>query len=182
MLALEIVTEQGFNEKDNKFVPLSSVRVEFEHSLVSLSKWESKHKKPFLSRDPKHKKTKEETLDYLRCMIINDVPPEIINYTTKAQGEIINNYIADPMTATWFADDKTPSRQTEIHTAEVLYYYMVTLGIPWEAQYWHINRLITLIKVISAKNAPPKKRSASEMAAERRALNEQRLRAFKAKG
>lgn len=143
-----------YDEVKNEFVYTKEQTLQLEHSLVSLSKWESKWHKPFLSPDDK---SSEEVIDYVKCMTITqNVKPEVYNYLTKGNLEDINNYIDNPMTATTFnSERKSPSR--EIITSEIIYYWMITLNIPFECQKWHLNRLLTLIKVCNIKSNPPKK-------------------------
>ena len=133
-----------------------------EHSLVSLSKWESKWHKPFLS---KKEKTDEELLDYVKCMTLNrNVDPEVYSRLTKANYDEIEKYIANPMTATTFSDNQNRKHNREIITAEIIYYWMVAQQIDFECQYWHLNRLITLVRVCNIKNAPNKKGGGSKAA------------------
>src|SRR5690242_5372433 len=166
-----------------KFVTTSAYKLELEHSLVSLSKWEQKFKKPFLSSEDK---TAEETLWYIReaMTLTPDVPPEIFNQLSNANIEQINEYINDKATATWFREDPNRPRNREIITAEIIYYWMLSLNISKEHEDWHLNRLITLIRTVSEKNQPPKKTartSQAELARQRSELNRQRLAAAQAK-
>lgn len=134
-----------------------------EHSLISLSKWESKWCKSFLfSKD----KTDEEVLDYVKCMTLTpNVNPEVYTRLTKSNLDDIEKYIGAPMTATTFSEDNTKKHKREVITAEIVYYWMVAANIPFEpCQRWHLNRLITLIRVCNIKNAPNKKRSGQETA------------------
>jgi hypothetical protein len=179
MLTITIPLSEGYDEAKGEFVNLESVTLELEHSLVSLSKWESKLEKPFLGKEDK---TSEEVLDYIRCMILNPkFSPEVISKLTSQNLDEINAYINAKMTATTFsAMHNKPSR--EIITAELLYYWMVTYQIPFECQHWHLNRLLTLIKVCSIKNSPPKKMSKRDAAAQQRALNQQRRAEAQSRG
>lgn len=155
-----------------EFLSAKEVRLTLEHSLLSLSKWEAKYHKPFLSKD---QKTSEETLDYIRFMTITQgVSPEVYYRLSSDNVRQIEEYIEDPMTATTVKEQK--GRTREIVTSELIYYWMIALGIPFECQKWHLNRLLMLIKVCSAKNAPQKKmgkgalmRRNSELNAARRA-------------
>ena len=141
--------------------------LQLEHSLVSISKWESKWHIPFL--DGKDK-TLEQIIDYVRCMTITqNVKPEVYNRLTEDNLKAINDYIENPMTATTFSDiNQRPSR--EIITSEIIYYWMVSFNIPFECQKWHLNKLLTLIKVCNIKNSPPKKMSRQEILSRNRAL------------
>lgn len=177
MLRLKVVTAEGFDDDAQKFVDASSVVLELEHSLLSLSKWESKWKVPFLGDQ---NKTDEQVLDYV-CMMNSsgEIPPEVLTHMGPEHFNAVNAYINDKMTATTFRD-KRETKNNEIITAELIYYWMIALGIPFECQEWHLNRLLTLIKVCNIKNAPKDKTVASGMtkasASDRRALNEQRRR------
>ncbi|MGB4293547.1 MAG: hypothetical protein WBJ37_11785, partial [Bacteroidales bacterium] len=147
MLQITIPAVELWDERKQEFVTTKEQTLQLEHSLVSISKWESKWCKPFLS---KQEKTSEETLDYIKCMTITqNVDPEVYNYLTNKNIEEINNYINAPMTATYFSDEKTSKTSREQVTAELIYYWMIALNIPFECQKWHLNRLLTLIKVCS---------------------------------
>lgn len=180
MLTIIVPGEDYFDDSTQKFVTQGDVTLELEHSLASLSKWESRWEKPFLSKDDK---TPEEILSYIEMMIVTpDYPPEIFTRLKDEHFNLVNDYINSKQTATWFSE--VPGEQTsrEIITAELIYYWMVTMRIPFECQYWHINRLLTLIRVINVKNAPAKKMSPAEIAARNRALNEQRRKELGTRG
>lgn len=172
MLVIDVPISEGFDEKKKEFVIIESFRLEMEHSLASLSKWECFFEKPFLGKD---EKTLEETMWYVRSMVMTpDVPPEIYSKLSQENLDAINGYIKAEMTATTFKEATNQRHSPEIITAELIYYWMVALNIWIECEHWHLNRLFALIKVCNLKNAPPKKMSRSEAAAERRALNNQR--------
>ena len=179
MLVLNLSPLEGFNESTNEFVTIPRGKLELEHSLVSLSKWESKWHKPFLGRD---EKSDEELLDYIRCMTLNDPDPSVYSSLRASEVRKINEYIDDPYTATTFRKNGKKSPSREIVTSELIYYWMVALNIPSEYQSWHLNRLITLIEVCNIKNAPPKKMSKSEIYSRNKAINEANRRRFHTKG
>jgi hypothetical protein len=179
MLRLIVAMTEDFNEEASEFVSSQTVVLELEHSLVSLSKWESKWELPFLGSQ---EKSNEHVLDYVRMMFSGDVFPEhLIAKLTENNFADINTYINARMSATWFSDEKTTSSR-EIITAELIYYWMIALGIPFECQDWHLNRLLTLIKVCNVKNAPKKKLTSREIGERQRSLNEQRRKEMNTKG
>ena len=173
-----------YDEQRGVFVNLNSkgATIQVEHSLVSLSKWESKWEKPFLS---KTEKTVEETIDYVRCMTITqNVNPEVYE-NLKYYPDIIkkvNKYIEAPMTATTFSENKNGKKSREIITAELIYYWMIALNVPFDCQKWHLNRLLTLIRVCEIKNQPPKKGSKRATASKYAALNAARRQQLNTKG
>lgn len=175
------LSNEGWDEENEVFVEPKKQTLQLEHSLISLSKWESKWCKPFLSRKPK---TNEEILDYIKFMTISsNVNPEVYNHLTLDNVRAINAYIDAPMTATTFYDDKNGKTSREIVTSELIYYWMIALQVPFEpCQKWHLNRLLTLIKVCNIKNSPPKKRSKKEIMSRNAALNAARRKQFNSKG
>lgn len=178
MLNIVVPDQEFFNEETQEFFTLKGQTLQLEHSLVSLSKWESKWNKPFLS---KNEKTLKETIDYIKCMTITqNVKPYIYNMLTNENILDINKYIDSPMTATTFNVQNTPSR--EIVTSEIIYYWMISLNIPLECQKWHLNRLLTLIRVCNLKNAPSKKMSKKEIMSRNAALNAARRKKLNTKG
>lgn len=166
--------EVGFKEDTQEFVDDFYV-VELEHSLASLSKWESIFEKPFLSSS---EKSGEELYGYIRCMLLTpNVPEEVLSRITQENVDEITTYLNAKMTATWFGET-TREKNREVVTAEIIYYWMISLSIPFECQYWHLSKLFTLIRVCSEKNAPPKELSQAEIAARNRALNEARKKQY----
>ena len=180
MLQIIIPTTEQWDEGKQEFVNTKERVLQLEHSLVSLSKWESKWCKPFLTKEPK---TIEETIDYARCMTITqNVDPEIFNYITNDNIRQINEYIDAPMTATTFSKEKGTVGHKEQITSEIIYYCMIALNIPFECQKWHLNRLLTLIRVCEIKNAPPKKMSKKDLMKRNAELNALRKKQLNSKG
>ena len=174
---------EEFNEETGEFtytIVSKEQTLQLEHSLVSLSKWESKWHKVFLS---KREKTYEETIDYIRCMTLTqNVDPEVYYRLNMTHIQEINEYIQNPMTATYFSNEEKNSNNGEQVTAELIYYWMIALNIPFECQKWHLNRLITLIRVCNVKNAPPKKMSRRETLSRNAALNAARRKQLNTRG
>lgn len=180
MLTIVVPGVEMYDEGTGEFVTKGDFTLELEHSLVSLSKWESKNEKPFLGRE---KKTTEETFDYIRCMVLTpNVPEEVFSKLTEENILAINDYIEAKMTATWFSDAPGAPKSRDVITAELIYYWMVVFQIPFECEHWHLNRLFTLIRVCNIKQSKPKKMSRSELAARNRELNAQRRAQLGSKG
>lgn len=181
MLEIVLPAVEGWDEEKEEFVDLlKEQRLQLEHSLVSVSKWESKWEKPFLAPGDK---TAEETLDYIKCMTITqNVKPETYNRLTKEHIDQIVKYIDAPMTATTFSKDVTSKASRELVTAEIIYYWMISLQIPQEYQKWHLNRLLTLIRVCNLKNQPPKKMSKRDIMSRNAQLNAMRRQQLGTKG
>lgn len=180
MLQITIPAAELFDESRNEFVSVKEQTLQLEHSLVSLYKWESKWCKPFLS---KQDKTPEEILDYIKCMTITqNVDPIVYNFLTRDNIIQINKYIEAPMTATTINEDKSVKGSREIVTAELIYYWMIALNIPFECQKWHLNRLLTLVKVCNIKNQPPKKKSKKDLLSRNAALNAARRKQYNTSG
>lgn len=176
-ITIIVPASEIFDDEKQEFISGKAQKLSLEHSLVSISKWESKWCKPFLSDE---EKSKEEIVDYIRCMTLTqNVDPSVYTRLTRDNYEQINAYISAPMTATWFnkrAHEGARGRnKKEVITSELIYYAMISYNIPFDpCQKWHINRLITLIRVAEIKNRPPKKMGAKNVAAQNRALNEAR--------
>ena len=180
MLQIVVPATEQWNELKQEFITTKEQKLQLEHSLISLSKWESKWCKPFLSKEDK---TLEETIDYIRCMTLTpNVNPDIYYCLSNENLREINQYIDAPMTATTFHERPGGTSNCEIITSELIYYWMIAQNIPFECQKWHINRLLTLIRVCNIKNAPAKKMSKREIMSQNAALNEARRKKLNTKG
>jgi hypothetical protein len=180
MLQITIPSVELWDEVNERFIKTKETSISLEHSLVSLSKWESKWCKPFLSKDTK---TTEEIIDYIRCMTLTqNTDPNVYNYLTKENIKQVQDYIDAPMTATTIHNDKNSPRSRETVTSELIYYWMIALNIPFECQKWHLNRLLTLVRVCNIKNRPTKKMSRSQLLSRNAALNAARRQQLNSKG
>ena len=180
MLRIEVpLTNENWDDEKEEFIEPECQTLQLEHSLVSLSKWESKWCKPFASSN----KTDEEILDYIKCMTITEnVDPDIYDHLSEDNVKAVKDYIDNPMTATTFGKDNKSQGSREIITSELIYYWMIASNIPFECQNWHLNRLLTLIRVCSVKSSPPKKLSKREIMSRNTALNAARKRQMNTKG
>lgn len=184
MLQLTIHIPERWNDQKQEFIPKEEKTVQLEHSLVSISKWESRWKKPFLS---KNNKSEEETLDYIRCMTVtNNINPDIYQYLSNSDIDAICAYIDEECTATtvnYFQKNKQTNQQV---TSELIYYRMISLGIPFECQKWHLSRLLKLIDIFNAMSQKTQKNKSTavtaEMLQERAALNRRRRAELHSKG
>lgn len=181
MFCLKIpICPEGWDETKEEFIQEKTVTLQMEHSLVSLSKWEAKWNKPFLSNP---NMTDEESIDYIKCMTVTkNVDPEVYDHLTKKNVDEIIAYINAPMTATTFNDKNEKKSKKEIVTSELLYYLMVAYNIPFECQKWHLNRLMTLIRICDIKNNPPKKKSKGEIMRNNAAINAARRAKMHSRG
>lgn len=181
MLRLTIpLGPETWDEEKNEFIQPKVQILQLEHSLVSISKWESKWCRPFLSDKGMNY---EESIDYIKCMTLTpNVNPEVYNYLTNENIELVKDYIGAPMTATTITEEKNKKGRGETVTSELIYYWMVALQIPFECQKWHLNRLMTLIKVCNIKNQPPKKRSKRDIMSRNAALNAARRKQLNSRG
>jgi len=179
MLTITIPKGEQFDDVNSVFIITNEQTLKLEHSLVSLAKWESKWNRPFLSNEAK---TYEESVDYIRCMTLTqNVKPEAYNFITEKNMRKVSEYIEAPMTATIFIEEKK-TKNKEIITAEIIYYWMIAMTVPMECQKWHLNRLLTLINVCNVKNQKPKKLSKNDLNARNRDLNAQRRKQLNTKG
>lgn len=180
MLKIKVEDGELFDEANYEFVSIKGTVLQLEHSLISLSKWESKWHKPFLNND---KKTVEEIIDYIRCMTISqNVNPLIYNVLSRKNIEAVEKYLADPMTATVVKKTQSRSKQ-RIITSELIYYWMVSFDIPFEpCEKWHLNRLLTLIDVCNIENSPKKKMRKGDIFKQNAQLNAARKKSLGTKG
>lgn len=180
MLQITVPGVELWDEGAQEFIYSKEQTLQLEHSLISLSKWESKWCKPYLD---KKEKTYEEIMDYIRCMTLTpNVKPEVYKCLTEDNMKDIENYINAPMTATYISEDKHGRGNREVVTSELIYYWMISLQIPIEFQKWHLNRLITLIRVCNIKNAPPKKMGKRAIMNRNTALNAARRKRLNSRG
>lgn len=181
MLKILVKGRELYDERTEQFIDSKDTVLQLEHSLVSLSKWESKWHKPFLN--DKEEKSDEEMIDYIRCMTITqNVDPAVYYALSVDNVNEIKAYMEDQMTATWFSDKNNQrSRQRQV-TAELIYYWMISLEIPFECQKWHLNKLLTLIRVCNIENAPKKKMKQSDILRQNAALNAKRKAAMNTRG
>ena len=180
MLKIIVPGNDFFDDSIQEFVTVGDLVVELEHSLVSLSKWESIYEKPFLAPG---EKSSEEILGYIKTMLINpEIPSDVFSRLSEDNLSKINEYIDAKMTATWFSEQRGQLKSQEIITSELIYYWMITFQIPIMCENWHLNRLFTLIRICNIKNAAPKKMSRSETAARNRELNAQNRARLGTKG
>jgi hypothetical protein len=174
MLEITVGAEEIYDEATETFGARGGVTLRLEHSLVSLSKWEAIHEKPFLDGKAK---TAEELLSYVECMLLDENPPgEILQQLSEENVQTINAYIEKKMTATWFSAVQPEARSQETPTAELIYYWMTLYNIDWEARFWHLNQLFTLIRICGLKQSKPKKMNRADAAKRQRELNERRKR------
>lgn len=181
MLRITVPATESWDEKTEEFVTTAKEQtLQLEHSLVSLSKWESNWCKPFLTKEGK---TYQETIDYIKCMTISpNVDDAVYDRLTRSNIEAINEYIEAPMTATTFNERTQKGGAKEQITSELIYYWMISLNIPMECQKWHLNRLLTLIRVCNIKNTPPRKMSKRDIMSQYASLNAARRSQMNSKG
>lgn len=172
MLTITIPATEAWDERIERFVKTPETTLVLQHSLVSLSKWEARFKKPFLSNE---KKSVDETYGYIQAMSESPIDVDVLRMMTEENLTAINEYIEDPQTATTIREAPGARRSRDIVTNELIYQWMWALQIPMEAQYWHLNRLFTAIRVVNEKNQKPKKMGRAEQLAQQRRLNAERL-------
>jgi len=184
MLQIVVPKQELFDESNDTFVQIPETQLKLEHSLLSISKWESKWCKPFLKVNDDDKLTSIEFLDYIRCMTLNanSISKDVYNALTYDNLNVIKNYMNSPMTASTVRDSRSANPyKREVVTSELIYYWMIAYQIPFECEKWHINRLIMLIKICNAKNNPTKM-SKRDIYAQNRQLNAARRKALHTKG
>lgn len=180
MLQIKIEGKEAWDEIRQQFVSVPDTVLTLEHSLISISKWESKWHVPFLSKD---KKTHEQIIDYIKCMTVTpNVKSDVYDFLTLGNISEVTKYIDDPMTASTVKEIGGPKRSREIVTSELIYYWMVSLEIPFECQKWHLNRLMMLIQICNAKNQPSKKMSKRSTMQQNAALNAARRQRAHSRG
>lgn len=171
MLELTIGGQEFYDEDTETFVTEPATILKLEHSLLSVSKWESKWKKVFLD-ESKGKRSIEESVDYIRCMTINKcVPDDVYSRIRHIDMAKVDAYINDPMTATWFSKSRNGPSSHEKVTSEIIYYWMIINNIPFECEKWHLNRLMTLIQVCEIKQGKQKMMSQKDILAQNKAIN-----------
>jgi hypothetical protein len=172
MLTLKVAGIESFDDNTQEFTTQGGVSLELEHSLVSLSKWESIHEKPFLGKEPK---TPQEIISYVKCMALrDDIAPEVFGQLDMEHFDEISEYIDSKQSATWFSEQPGAPQSREVITSELIYYWMTIFNIPFECDKWHLNRLFTLIRICNIKQSKPEKMSRAEIARRNRELNAQR--------
>ena len=174
MLTVIVNGDEVFNEATSEFSSVGDFELNLEHSLVSLSKWESKFERPFLGKDLK---TSDEIIWYVKAMILNQSYPSDL-WTRISQNNLdeINTYVESKQSATTFGSmpEMRGRQRPEVITSELIYYWMIAFNIPFETQYWHLNRLFSLIRICNTKQSKPRKMSKAEVAQRNRDLNAQR--------
>ena len=182
MFPLHIKEIEMWDSRKEEFIYIKPQTILLEHSLVSISKWEMRYGRSFLSKGPS---TRNEKIDYVRCMTITqNVSPDVYNGITDAQIKQIYDYMDHPMSATkiYNSNSKTSADRSKTVTSEQIYSWMIEFGVPFECQKWHLNRLLTLIRVCEINSRPPKKQSKNDIYRQNASLNEQRKRLMRSRG
>lgn len=182
MLQLIIPEREYFDDEKQEFIVYPEQKLNLEHSLISISKWESKWQKPFLEQ--KDLKV-SEFIDYVRCMTLNsNVDPDVYKRLTNKELNEVIVYNNNKMTATWFNDKDQPKKpgKGQVITSELIYYWMTAFNVPFECEKWHLNRLLTLIRICELKNQPSKKMKKRDIYKSNAALNKARREKFGSKG
>lgn len=172
MLRIIIEGDELFDESTNEFSRVGDIVIDLEHSLVSLSKWESMYQKPFLSSE---KRSTEEIFGYLKAMMLDaDIDSNLVRRFSQKTIDQIQEYIDSSQSATTFGNMPARNGPGEVITSELIYYWIVSYNIPFEVERWHLNRLFSLIRICNLKNSKPKRMSRNEIAQRNRELNAQR--------
>lgn len=180
MLKIIIKSEELYDESYNTFTDIEGFELELEHSLLSLSKWESKFQKPFLSAG---EMSTDEIIYYVMCMIITpNITEKMVHDSSDQIFGPVNEYINSPESATTFGNLPKKTGPAEVITSELIYYWLVMFSIPFECESWHLNRLFSLIRICNVKNQPAKKMGRNELAQRNRELNERRKAELGTKG
>lgn len=179
MLELTIPTTKMFNEQTGEITVLGGGTIKLEHSLAAISKWEAIVKKPFLEQESM---TAQQLLLYIKCMSEDTIDDKILAGITDKNIEDISDYISDSMTATWFKEDHKKTGGKRIVTSELIYYWMATVGIPFECDKWHFNRLMTLIRIAGEEQKPSEKMDKKALAKRNRSLNAARRAKMHSRG
>lgn len=187
MLEIKVDSREFYDECNKIFINVPATTLQLEHSLISISKWEAKWHKPFIQSSDHL--NRNEILDYIKCMTISpgNIRDEVYLALSQKNVNDVIAYMKNPMTATWFKEEKNKPRSREVITSELIYYWMITLQIPFECQKWHLNRLLTLIRVCNTKNEEStsknkNKMSRKELMSRNKALNAQRKAKLNSKG
>lgn len=183
MLEIIVPEDELYDEQKNEFIHVKDQKLQLEHSLIAISKWESKWNKPFLSNKPR---THAESIDYIRCMTLTqNIDPNVYKVIGPDIMKQIDAYIDSPMTATTINDytsNKKINPVKKIYTSELIYYLMISYGIPFECQKWHLNRLLMLIDICGVHNQGDNKMSTRDRLQQQAALNEARRKQWNTKG
>lgn len=180
MLYLTIPKQELYNEETNTFEYIDEQHITLEHSLLAISKWESITLKPYMSTQ---NKTTEELLLYFKCMVIDQPLSQFTIFNDPNIQKQIITYIESPATAT-IIHDKKKSHGKEKITSDIIYTWMIELSIPFECQIWHLNRLMTLIRLVNnTKSANGKKKKINKNTLEERnRMNAERKKKYNTKG
>lgn len=180
MLTIIVPGKELYDQVKEEFVTTEPTVLELEHSLVSLSKWEQRFKKPFLTKDVR---TDAEAIGYIVDMTLTkNVPGEVYERLSEDNYAAIAEYMNDSKTATWFSETRGSKNQSQTLTSELIYYWMFTAGIDKACEEWHLSNLLTLIRVFGAQNGPKQKVPERDAAAERKRLNDERRAQYETTG
>lgn len=181
MLELHISETELWDPVSEKFLLVKEQSLPLEHSLLSISKWEEKWHKP-MPLINNERLSGDEFLDYVRCMTISRNPdPLVYRCITAREVEAIMAYINDPHTATWFGNEKSGGNDKRPLTTELIYHLMFAFGVSKECEKWHLNRLMTQLRVEYEESKPSKKKTPAEIAERHRMLNAKRRAEARAK-